>query len=295
MILRTKARGFTLIELLVVVAIIAVLMGILLPSLASARSNARKTVCATHLRELGNCFLIYGQEYDNVLATQASSGGVSDFKVYYWNYMISPTASYTLTRSDSLFSAYFRNTGIFQCPEAVSLGIIDSITTTDGIPTTPQNSTHYVVPGNLAPGSGTRYPKFVNFKHPGETILAADSLSFVVSTGQFQSYNTLTLNYYPNPASNTGTPSTRQAPYFHGRHNDSGNILWVDGHVDAMKPKLPTTTSYIPSSVRSYGLDLFRNAKIGYIVRNGDDMATHTSANWYAYSDRDSRILYPAY
>ncbi len=58
-------KGFTLIELLIVIAIIALLVGILLPALAEARKVARKTQCESNMRQFGVAINTYSSDFQD--------------------------------------------------------------------------------------------------------------------------------------------------------------------------------------------------------------------------------------
>ncbi|MBI5864259.1 MAG: prepilin-type N-terminal cleavage/methylation domain-containing protein [Planctomycetes bacterium] len=59
---RRRNSGFTLIELLVVVAIIALLISILLPSLSSAREQGKQAKCVANLKSIGTAMAMYGND-----------------------------------------------------------------------------------------------------------------------------------------------------------------------------------------------------------------------------------------
>jgi len=85
-----KRRGFTLIELLVVVAIIALLIAILLPSLGKARELANRSYCAANIRGIIQSMVVYSAENNDqypvvgppatlngyTLASNSTPGGV---------------------------------------------------------------------------------------------------------------------------------------------------------------------------------------------------------------------------
>ena len=95
-----RGLGFTLIELLVVVAIIALLVSILLPSLRQARELARRAVCGANLHHIGVAINMYASEntarspdfrgYDSrygYLAWQAQTGATGLGQLVWYEYL----------------------------------------------------------------------------------------------------------------------------------------------------------------------------------------------------------------
>ena len=85
MALRRRKKGFTLIELLVVIAIIGILAAFLTPAVQKAREKARRTGCASNLRQDGLALHLYASDWNEQFPSVA--GNSKDLGVLYSDYL----------------------------------------------------------------------------------------------------------------------------------------------------------------------------------------------------------------
>ena len=74
MFLKEKKKGFTLIELLVVISIIALLLAILLPTLARIKFSAKVVICKSNMKQWGLMNALYASDHEGKFPRQDFNG-----------------------------------------------------------------------------------------------------------------------------------------------------------------------------------------------------------------------------
>jgi prepilin-type N-terminal cleavage/methylation domain-containing protein/prepilin-type processing-associated H-X9-DG protein len=100
-------RAFTLIELLVVIAIIAILAALLLPALATAKEQGKRTQCMSNLKQINLSLQIYAGENRNLLPNLPNDDGG------YWAWDVPGYAAQDMLASGCTWQIFF-------CPDILN-------------------------------------------------------------------------------------------------------------------------------------------------------------------------------
>jgi len=205
----TRRVAFTLIEILTVIAIISILAAMLLPSFSRAREMARRTSCASNMKQLGLGFQQYLQDYDgrfpyagnwqswgngghwvagvNGTGTAGSPGALAAFTKAA-DY--APTGAVANIQGGGLYT-YVKSTQIYVCPSS-----------RDGQQTGLSYSMNCVLGGSAE----------FSVQNQSDVILLIDEA-------------------YPSDAYFWVSADPAASDQFQTVHNGGGNILFCDGHV----------------------------------------------------------------
>lgn len=226
----SSKKGFTLIELLVVISIIALLVGILMPSLSKAKAMAGEKVCSSNLRQVHLALTIYASDNNDFYPIEptehnphlqlldkieANQGGL--IKAFYC--------------PQSTFLEKFANN-----PTYIPLGITDSVVDT------PEN--------HLAGNISYVYWSFLDNKYNSESTSPVESKKYWRNPDYFiprqLKLDGVKWLYADRPKLKAG-PSQRWvvtdffrrgAPFPHARDHANGlNVSYLDGHVELITGK----------------------------------------------------------
>lgn len=243
--------GFTLVELLVVIAIIALLMGILLPTLGRARKLGYRIVCMSNVRRLGVSMMLYlGENNDNFppdrIRDNSQSVSVGPYIrkkprwIWYLNegmgYVINP---YKYDSQEAFSAALEMDNDYFLCPSLKNYEYVRNI----------RNGAYgynyqYLSSTRIGPsGSYANYPnKSLRIKSPVSTVVFCDSRGAGIPHGEHaylvdppkMAVSKGAKCFSPKSPGITPIGGANRYSPVDARHLGKANTVFLDGHSEAL-------------------------------------------------------------
>jgi prepilin-type N-terminal cleavage/methylation domain-containing protein/prepilin-type processing-associated H-X9-DG protein len=224
--------GFSLIELLVVVAIIALLLAILLPSLRKAKEQARSTTCKSNVRQLVLGMTMYLQEYHAFPAHQWKLSDGS--RVRWFQAMSKPLSGEEIERCPAETWPVGRNNSYgynYKYLGSARENAVGPTAPWERFPVRSVKAPSRTIAFGDSDGTGWKLPH------------DADCQSSDAGSDCFDRFGnhgyTLDPTYLPEFSMETkGEPyaSKNYRTYISTRHPEKSNLSFADGHVEGKRP-----------------------------------------------------------